>query len=278
MCLRCSWFFHERICLRCFMLFFSSECVYAVYGTFTSKYVYAVLCYFFSSECVYAVFGTFTSEYVYAVLCFFSQANVFALFMVLSRANVFSLCLRCLWYLHERICLRCLCYFSRANVFTLFMVLSRANMFIMLFFLTRMCLRWVMCSFSLANTFSLFMASYNMSTLLWCFFFFNQRANNIDAVMWNSYQRICSALLYATFASEYGYAGLWNSFSSYYVRAVMRSYCWCYLCYLRDLGLRDLFLFFVFLVHGLIRLVWQPFQLRLRRWRSKSAQTLWTGR
>ena len=86
--------------------------------------------------------------------------------------------------------------------------------------------------------------------------------------MWNSYQRICFALLYATFASEYGYAGLWNSFSSYYVRAVMRSYCWCYLFYLRDLGLRDLFLFFfVFLVYGLIRLVWQPFQLRLRRWR-----------
>ena len=32
------------------------------------------------------------------------------------------------------------------------------------------------------------------------------------AVMWNSYQRICFALLYATFASEFGYAGLWNSF------------------------------------------------------------------
>ena len=27
------------------------------------------------------------------------------------------------------------------------------------------------------------------------------------------------------------------------------------------------FSFFVFLVYGLIRLVWQPFQLRLRRWR-----------
>ena len=40
--------------------------------------------------------------------------------------------------------------------------------------------------------------------------------------MWNSYQRICFALLYATFASEYGYAGLWNSFSSYYVCAVMK--------------------------------------------------------
>ena len=39
--------------------------------------------------------------------------------------------------------------------------------------------------------------------------------------MWNSYQRICFALLYATFASEYGYAGLWNSFLSYYVCAVM---------------------------------------------------------
>ena len=187
----------------------------------------------------------------------FSRANVFTLFLVLSRANMFTLCyvfflkrmcLRCLWYFHERMCFRCVyavygtftsayvfavyVIFSRVYVFTLFMVLSRANMFIMLFFLTRMCLRWVMCSFSLANTFSLFMASYNMSTLLWCFFFFYQRANNIDAVMWNSYQQICSALLYATFASEYGYAGLWNSFSSYYVRAVTRSYCWCYLCYL----------------------------------------------
>ena len=117
-------------------------------------------------------------------------------------------------------------------------------MFIMLFFLTRMCLRWVMCSFSLANTFSLFMASYNMSTLLWCFFFFYQRANNIDAVMWNSYQRICSALLYATFASEYGYAGLWNSFSSYYVRAVMRSYCWVLCMLLARSGFtRSVFIF-----------------------------------
>lgn len=39
--------------------------------------------------------------------------------------------------------------------------------------------------------------------------------------MWNSYQRICFALLYATFASEYGYARLWNSFSSYYACAVI---------------------------------------------------------
>ena len=49
-------------------------------------------------------------------------------------------------------------------------------MFIMLFFLKRMCLRWVICSFLLANMFSLFMAPYNMSTLLWYFFFY-QRAN-----------------------------------------------------------------------------------------------------
>ena len=32
-------------------------------------------------------------------------------------------------------------------------------------------------------------------------------------------------------------------FTNAYVHAVMRSYGWCYLCYLRDLGLRDLFLF-----------------------------------
>ena len=38
-----------------------------------------------------------------------------------------------------------------------------------------MCLRWVICSFLLANMFSLFMAPYNMSTLLWYFFY--QRAN-----------------------------------------------------------------------------------------------------
>ena len=74
--------------------------------------------------------------------------------------------------------------------------------------------------------------------------FFLSASEYVYAVMWNSYQRICFALLYATFASEYGYAGLWNSFSSYYVRAVMRSYCWCYLCYLRDLGLRNLFFIF----------------------------------
>ena len=38
-----------------------------------------------------------------------------------------------------------------------------------------MCLRWVICSFLLANMFSLFMAPYNMSMLLWYFFY--QRAN-----------------------------------------------------------------------------------------------------
>ena len=151
MCLRCSWFFHGRICLRCFMLFFSSECVCAVYGTFTSEYVYAVLL-FFSSECVYAVYRTFTSECICAVYGTFTSECVFAVFTLL-------------WYLHERICLRCLCYFSRANVFTLFMVLSRANMFIKLFFLMQRCLRWVMCSFLLANMFSLFMAPYNMSNM-----------------------------------------------------------------------------------------------------------------
>ena len=37
------------------------------------------------------------------------------------------------------------------------------------------------------------------------------------------------------------------------------------------------YFFFAFLVYGCMAfLVWQPFQLRLRRWRSKSAQTLWT--
>ena len=101
-------------------------------------------------RCVYAVYGTFTNAYVFAVYVIF----------------------------------------SRAYVFTLFMVLSRANMFIMLFFLTRMCLRWVMCSFLLANMFSLFMASYNMSTLLWCFFFFIS-------------ERIILMLLYGTLTSEY---------------------------------------------------------------------------
>ena len=75
----------------------------------------------------------------------------------------------------------------------------------------------------LANMFSLFMAPYNMSTLLWyfLFFFFLSASEYVYAVMWNSYQRICFALLYATFASEYGYAGLWNPFSSYYVCAVI---------------------------------------------------------
>ena len=134
-----------------FYVIFSSECVCAVYGTFTSEYVYAVLL-FFSSECVYAVYRTFTSECICAVYGTFTSECVFAVFTLL-------------WYLHERICLRCLCYFSRANVFTLFMVLSRANMFIKLFFLTRRCLRWVMCSFLLANMFSLFMAPYNMSNM-----------------------------------------------------------------------------------------------------------------
>ena len=92
------------------------------------------LCYFCRAN-VFALFMVLSRANMFTLFyVIFSQANVFALSVVLSRANVFSLCLRCLWYLHERICLRCLCYFSRANVFTLFMVLSRANMFIYVYF------------------------------------------------------------------------------------------------------------------------------------------------
>ena len=185
-----------------FMLFLLSECVCAVHGSFTSEYVYAVLCYF-SRANVFTLFMVLSRANMFTLFyVIFSRANLFTLFLVLSRANRFMLCyvfflkrmcLRCLWYFHERMCFCCVyavygtftsayvfavyVIFSRANVFTLFMVLLRANMFIMLFFLTRMCLHWVMCSFLLANMFSLFMAPYNMSTLLWYSFFFYQRAN-----------------------------------------------------------------------------------------------------
>ena len=142
------WYFHERICFRCFMVLSRAK-------MFTLFF-----CYFRRAN-VFALFMVFSRANMFTLFyVIFSRANVFTLFMVLLRANVFSLCLRCLWCLHERICLRCLGYFSRANVLTLFMVLSRANMFIMLlfiFFLKQMCLRWVICSFLLANMFSLFM-------------------------------------------------------------------------------------------------------------------------
>ena len=275
-----------------FLCYFSRANVFTLFMVLSRANMFTLFYVIFSRANVFALFfGTFTSEYVYAVLCYFSQANVFALFMVFSRANVFSLCLRCLRYLHERICLRCLCYFSRVNVLTLFMVLSRANMFIMffvLFFLKRMCLRLVICSFLLANMFSLFMAPYNISTLLW-YFFISERiclccyvelspANMFGAVICYFCKRIWLRWFREFFLKLLCLRGYMEFFANAYVHAVMRSYGWCYLCYLRDLGLRDQFLFFVFLVYGLIRLMWQPFQLRLRRSKSKSAQTLWTGR
>ena len=87
-----------------------------------------------------------------------------------------------------------------------------------------------------------------------------------------------ATLVYGILSEAIMFVRLYGIFANAHPHAVMRFYGRCYLCFSRDLGLRDLFLFFVFLVYGLIRLVWQPFQLRLRRWRSKSAQTLWTGR
>ena len=98
------------------------------------------------------------------------------------------------------------------------------------------------------------------------------------------------SLFYSTFTSEYVYAvfvcfffckriwlrwfmefflkllclrGYMEFFANAYVHGVMRSYGWCYLCFLRDLRLRDLFLFFVFLVYGLIRLVWQALSVKI---------------
>ena len=78
-----------------------------------------------------------------------SRANMFTLCMVPSRANMSyavlcyfflkRICLRSLWYFHERICLLCFLFFF--------------------FFLKRMCLRWVICSFLLANMLQLFMAT-----------------------------------------------------------------------------------------------------------------------
>ena len=87
-----------------------------------------------------------------------------------------------------------------------------------------------------------------------------------------------ATLVYGILSQAIMFVRLYGIFCDALVHAVMRFYGRSYLCFLRDLGLRGLFLFFVFLVYGLIRLVWQPFQLRLRRWRSKSAQTLWNGR
>ena len=86
-----------------------------------------------------------------------------------------------------------------------------------------------------------------------------------------------ATLVYGILSQAIMFARLYGIFCQ---RICSRCYAFLLLvlCYLRDLGLRDLFLFFVFLEYGLIRLVWQPFQLKLRRWRSKSAQTLWTGR
>ena len=83
-----------------------------------------------------------------------------------------------------------------------------------------------------------------------------------------------ATLVYGILSQAIMFVGLYGIFANAHVHAVMRFYGRCYLCFLRGLGLRDLFLFFVFLVYGLIRLVWQHFQLRLRRWRSKSVQTV----
>ena len=83
-----------------------------------------------------------------------------------------------------------------------------------------------------------------------------------------------ATLVYGILSQAIMFVRLYGIFANAHVHAVMRFYGRCYLCFLRDLRLRDLFLFFVFLVYGLIRLVWRPFQSRLRRWRSKSVQTV----
>lgn len=85
--------------------------------------------------------------------------------------------------------------------------------------LNRMCLRWVICSFFCLRI--CFRCLWHLVISLRCYGTFLSASEYVYAAMWNSYQRICFALLYATFASEYGYARLWNSFSSYYACAVI---------------------------------------------------------
>ena len=117
------------------------------------------------------------------------------------------------------------------------------------------------------------------------------------------FHKLLSLRGYMEFLPTHMFALLWHFFNSEYVFAVicisigrcafLCEQCLRFLFYflranaflllvlfmlLARSGFTRSVLFFVFHVYGLIRLVWQPFQLRSMRCRSKSAQTLWTGR
>ena len=163
---------------------------------------------------------------------------MFALFMVLSRANMFTL-----FYVT----------FSRANVFTLFLVPSRANMFtlFMLFFLERMCFRCLL--------------YFHERICLRCFMLFSS-SKCVCAISWFFHERMClrclwhliiclrcyDAFLLANMFSLL-YVFLWEcvrssasnvfAFFIYFLRANAFLLLVLFFCYLRDLGLRDLFYF-----------------------------------
>ena len=150
--------------------------------------------FFFSSECVCAVYGTLTSYCVFAV---------FTLFMVPSRANMSSLFML---------------FFSSECVYAVYGTFTSEYVYLCYFFSSGcvyvglyVAFFWRIC----------FRCLWRLIICLRCYGTFLSASEYVYAVMWNSYQRICFALLYATFASDYGYAGLWNSFSSYYVFAVI---------------------------------------------------------
>ena len=139
---------------------FTSELVCAVYGSFFSKCVFAVLCSSFHERICFRCFIVLSRANMFTLfLCYFCQANVFALFMVLSQANMFMLflvlsranmftlfyviflkrmCLRCLWYLHERMSPRFLCYFfSSECVYAVYGTFTSEYVYYVFFFSSR---------------------------------------------------------------------------------------------------------------------------------------------
>ena len=172
---------------------------------------------------------------------------------------MFSLCLCCLWYLHEQICLRCLCFFfSSERAYAVYDTFTSEYVYYVFCFFSSGCVyAGLYVAFLLANMFPLFMAPYNISTLLW-YFFISERiclccyvellpANMFCAVICYFCKRIWLRWFMDFFLKLLCVCGYMEFFANALVHAVMRFYGRCYLCFLRDLGLRHRFLFLSFL-------------------------------
>ena len=184
-----------------FYVIFSRANVFALFFWYFHERI-CLRCFmlFFSSECVCAVHGIFTSE------CVFAE---FTLFLVPSRANMSSLFM---------------VFFSSECAYAVYGTFTSEYVYYVFcfFFLKRMCLRWVICSFLLANMFSLFMAPYNISTLLWYFFY--QRANMLmllcgtltSEYVWRCYMLLLQAnmatLVYGILSQAIMFARLYGIF------------------------------------------------------------------